>query len=273
MKIFMKLYLSENRCTLSHYQGLCKGKLEWWKDGMLDPWGDTLVGAFVWAGSQAPPGNLTKKVLLSFLLTFHNGVFPGSFELHLHISLKCSQGPGPRDTSVDEDGWGASHFQIVTEPDILVYSCHYLQIIQVLLEFLHIQTDLAGDIEKLLVVYALDILEKPVVIFPEFTLFLGSEGCDCGFFRESVIGKRKAKKNQFHLIGEFLEHLLEHGREPRTSRSLETTENSYLHRCIIRAFGGRNREVCTLGGSNYILGSPLGKTEVTENQAKKKSED
>jgi hypothetical protein len=174
---------------------------------------------------------------LSLLSTFHDGVFPGSFELNLHISLKFFQGPGPRETSIDENGWGRPHSQIVTEPYILIYSCHYLQIVQVPLEFLHIQTDFAGDIQKLLVVYPLDILEKPIVVFPEFTLFLGSEGSDCGFFGESVIGKGEAQKNQFHLIGVFLEHLLEHGREPRTGRSLKTAENSYLHRCIIRASG------------------------------------
>ena len=182
--------------------------------------------------SVTPPLHL---YLLSFFLTLN--LFLGSFELHVHTSLKCFQGPGPRDASVDEDGWGTSHSQIVTEPDILVYSCHYLQIIHVLLEFLHIQTDLAGDIQKLLVVYALDILEKLVVVFPEFALLLGSKGCDCSFFGEFVVREGEAQKDEFHLLGVFLEHLLEYGREPRTGRSLKTTENGYLHRCIIRAFG------------------------------------
>jgi hypothetical protein len=153
------------------------------------------------------------------------------------------QGPGPRDASIDEDSWGGSYSQIMTEPDILIYPCHNLQIVQILLESLHIQADLTGDLKQLLVIYALEICEKKVVVFPELTLSLGSEGCDRGLFGEFVVCKREAQKDQFHLIGVFLEHLLEYGRKPRTGRSLETTEDSYLHRCVIRAFGRRNRKV------------------------------
>jgi len=36
MEILMTLYLSKNRCTLSHYQGVSKRKLEYWSDGKME---------------------------------------------------------------------------------------------------------------------------------------------------------------------------------------------------------------------------------------------
>ena len=73
------------------------------------------------------------------------------------------------------------------------------------------------------------------MILPEFPLSSRSECSNSSLFGEFMLRQGEAFEDQFHLKGEFLEQLLEARREPRTSRSLKTTEHPHDHWRVNRA--------------------------------------
>ena len=85
------------------------------------------------------------------------------------------------------------------EPDILVDSCNDLEIVDVLFKSLQVQSKLAGNLKKLLVVQALEILEKTVVILPEHPLSSRRECSNRRPFGECMLCKGEVFEDQFHL--------------------------------------------------------------------------
>ncbi len=111
------------------------------------------------AGFQDRKPSKPNNIPLPFTPAVYHRSFFGLFQLILDSCLKSFQGPGPGDPAIDEDGGGASHSHIGPEPDILVDPCNDLEIVDVLFKSLQVQTKLAGNLPKLLVVQGGVILE------------------------------------------------------------------------------------------------------------------
>ena len=68
--------------------------------------------------------------------------------------------------------------------------------------------------------------------FPEPVLFARRMGGNCRRLGKLVVSQREIFKNEFYVLGVFLEHLLEYRHQPGTVRSLEIVESGNHHRCI-----------------------------------------
>ena len=89
-----------------------------------------------------------------------------------------------------------------------------------------------GKFSNLLIIQSIVIFIELVVQFPEFTLFIGSQGGDSSRPGEFVVSEWKVLEYNFHFVFILLEHLFEYRRKPSAVRSLEITEDSYFHRRI-----------------------------------------
>ena len=79
----------------------------------------------------------------------------------------------------------------------------------VLIELLHIQTHVYGNLHNFLIVELLVILKQLAVELPEFTLLSGSQGRHGALMGKFMVGKREVLNHIVDIIGEFFQHLLD----------------------------------------------------------------
>jgi hypothetical protein len=133
-------------------------------------------------------------------------------------------------TPVDENGGCAADARF---PAILKISNNSLPgglAVQIPLEPFHIQPTAAGDVLKFLKVEIRAMGKKPVVEFPELTLFMG---CHCRQGRRKghfMVLEGEVLKDNFYPAGIFFEHLLEERLKSAAMRSLEIAEDHQLNR-------------------------------------------
>lgn len=75
--------------------------------------------------------------------------------------------------------------------------------------------------------------------FPELALFARRMDGNCRRFGKLMIFQRKILKNEFYVLGVFLEHLLEYRHQPSTVQSLEIVKRGNHYRCINWSFKRR----------------------------------
>ena len=89
-----------------------------------------------------------------------------------------------------------------------------------------------GNLFDLLFVQAVIIFEEQIVELPELALFLRRMGGDGSRHGKLMVSQREVLEHQLHLVGVFLEHLLEYRHEPGTVRSLEIVEGGDRYWCV-----------------------------------------
>jgi len=210
---------------------------------------------------------------LPFLLTADRHRFPIFFQLFYDGSLERFQRSGPGYPSIDKDGGGASHPGSGAEPDILVDSRHAYGRFRVFFELLQIQTKFQGNLHNLDITQPVGIIDKPVVELPELPLSPGRKCCDCGLLGEWMFSEGKILEDELHLVGVFLEQLLEYRREPRTGRSLKASKYNYLHRCIGRALERRNGKIRVLDKRWCLWAAQISGEEIAAGESQDKGND
>ena len=126
--------------------------------------------------------------LLSHLALVYGGSFPGFLKLFYDNRLEIFKGSGLCDASVYEYSGGTPDAHALAQLGILVDSQDGYRVIQVFFKFFHVEVQFAGDLPEFLIVQVVVILEKPVVILPEFFLLLGCRCRDGSFFRIGMTG-------------------------------------------------------------------------------------
>ncbi len=140
--------------------------------------------------------------------------------------------------AVDEDRWGAAHPRPVALSQIPVDQRPDPGVFPVLFELFHVQLELLGNLFDLLFVQAVVVFEEQIVELPELALFFRRQGGGGGRHGKLVVSQREVLEHQFHLVGVFLEHLLEYRHQPGAVRSLEIVEGGDRHRCLGLALEG-----------------------------------
>jgi hypothetical protein len=138
----------------------------------------------------------------------------------------------PQKPAVDKYRWGASNPRSVSLCHVAVDHRLDLRVFPVLVELIHVQLELLGNFFDLLFVQAVVILEEQIVELPEFALSFRCERGNGSRHRKLVVSNREVLEHQFHLVGVFLEHLLEYRHEPGAVRSLEIVEGGDRHRGV-----------------------------------------
>ncbi len=134
--------------------------------------------------------------------------------------------------SVEEYRRGAANTYGLAVLDVSGNQGAYVRRLLVGGKFFHVQFEFNGDFLNLFIIQRPIILQKLYMKFPEFTLFVGRQGCYGRRPGKLVAGQGGMFDNQFDIIGVFFQQLLELRLETSAIRSLVVVEYSNGNGCV-----------------------------------------
>jgi hypothetical protein len=152
--------------------------------------------------------------------------------------LEARHAPVPQKPAVDEGRWGSPHPRTVALGQIPVDQPSDPGVFPVPFELFDVQFELLSNLFDLFFVQSVVIFEEQIVELPELALFFRRQGSGGSLHGKLVVSQGEILEHQFHLVGVFLEHLLEYRREPGAIRSLEIVEGGDCYRGVSLALEG-----------------------------------